>query len=432
MDAFAELARTTDQAEAIHYRSEGVPLDEARAPAAALSLADAVRMTLGSSPELQAALARVRVAEAEADQARLLPNPVLDIVFRFGGGSTQIDAGVTQGLFGVLSRPRRASAAEDRLGAAVAEAVLVALDLVREVHERHASVQAQDELAGLARERLALLSRFLEVARARLEAGEGTRLDVITLETQAIELELEVEEREAERRRERLSLARLIGRPSGETDWSLAARVEPPTAALVVERDWIARALEARPEIRALRWKLAALGEEAELAPWEIFAEAGAGLGFNHEGGDSLGPAVATPLPIFDAGGARRERALAAVHEARHELVAAQRRVIEETRRALSDLETARARLARVQDRLLPLEIERRAQVEEVFLAGQVDVTALLFAEQGLQATLTRRVELSTELVNAWSRLERAVGGAGAARSVGESTGGVEQERQEP
>lgn len=431
LEVVTELARASDHAAALSFREEGLPLDEAAEPDGALTLAEAVRLALQSSPELQAALFRVRIAEAEADQARLLPNPILDVVLRFpsGGGGTQIDAGISESLFGVLSRPRRASAAEDRLAATVAEAVSTALDVVAEVRERHATVQAQDELAALVRERRALLERLLDVARSRLDAGEGTRLDVTTLETQAIELDLELEEREAQRRRERLSLARRIGRPSEAASWNLAERLEPPVVA-VVERAWIAQALEARPEIQALRWRLAALGEEAGLARWEVFAGTDVGLGFERDDVDSLGPALSTPLPLFDLGGARERRALAAVLEARSELVAMQRRVVEEVRRALGDLESARTRLARVQERLLPLESERRAQVEEVFLSGQVDVTALLFAEQGLRAALTRRVELATELVDAWSRLERAVGGAGAARTVGGAV--TDAGRQEP
>jgi cobalt-zinc-cadmium efflux system outer membrane protein len=433
MDAVAELARATNHAATISIRTEGMPLDEAEAPAGSLTLAEAVRLALHSSAELQAALSRVRIAEAEADQTRLLPNPILDVVLRFpsGGGGTQFDAGIAENLFGVLSRPRRTTAAEDRLAATVAEAVSVALDVVAEVRERHASAQAQDELAALVRERRVLLERLLDVARARLEAGYGTRLDVTTLETQAIELDLEVEEREAGRRRERLSLARLIGRPSEDASWDLSPRIEPP-ALPVVEGDWIARALEDRPEIQSLRWKLAAQGEEIGLARWLVLAETDAGLDFEREEADALGPAVSVPLPLFDQGDARRRRAAAAWMEARNELIAAQRKVVEEVRRALSDLETARARLTRVQDRLLPLELERRSQVEEVFLSGQVDVTALLFAEQSLQAALKRRVELATELVDSWSRLERAVGGAGPVKSVVESGAGGSGARQEP
>lgn len=421
MDPMAEAARATDLAGAISFRSEGLPLDEPDEPAS-LSLADAVRRALHSSPELQAALHRVRLAEADADQARLQPNPVLDIVLRFpsGGGGTRIDAAISESLFSVLSRPRRAAAAEDRLAAAVAESVSVALDVVTEVRQRHASVQAQDELAALVRERRVLLERLLHVARSRLQAGEGTRLDVTTLEAQAIELDLEIEEREAGRRRERLALARLIGRPSAAPNLELTERILPPPMD-GVESDWIARALAARPEILSLRWRLSALGEEAGLTRWEVFAGTDVGLGFEREDGDSLGPAASLPLPLFDAGSARHRRAMAALMEGRSEWIAVQRRIVEEVRVAFGDLETARTRLARVQDQLLPLETARRKQVEEVFLNGQVDVTAVVFAEQGMQAALTRRVELATELVDAWSRLERAVGGAGPARTVAEA-----------
>src|SRR4051794_9813828 len=44
-----------------------------------LSLARAVRLALSHDPRVRAALAKVRVAEAEANQARLLPNPILTL-----------------------------------------------------------------------------------------------------------------------------------------------------------------------------------------------------------------------------------------------------------------------------------------------------------------------------------------------------------------
>ena len=62
-----------------------------------------------------------------------------------------------------------------------------------------------------------------------MEAGESGRLDVLTLDAQRLELETEAIQRRADARDKRLILARLLGRPSKETDWKLDT-FEPPAA----------------------------------------------------------------------------------------------------------------------------------------------------------------------------------------------------------
>src|SRR5689334_6226838 len=74
------IAQATGLAEAITFRVEGGPLDEADTGSDSLSIAEATRRAVTTDPGIQAALARVRIAMAEADQARLLPNPVLSVV----------------------------------------------------------------------------------------------------------------------------------------------------------------------------------------------------------------------------------------------------------------------------------------------------------------------------------------------------------------
>ena len=99
-------------------------------------LDDAVERAMRHDPGLQAALARVRAALAEADQARLLPNPVLSVALRFpeaGAGKPVIEAGLAADLLSVLQQPGRIKAADHRLRAASAEALTTALDLLFEV-----------------------------------------------------------------------------------------------------------------------------------------------------------------------------------------------------------------------------------------------------------------------------------------------------------
>lgn len=401
--------------EALIFRVEGVPLDE-EAAGAGLTFADATRRAVTTDPGLQAALAQVRIALADSDQARLLPNPVLDMVLRFGSGSPQIELGLGADLARALQTERRTNAADNRLRETAANAVGVALDVVAAVQEQYIVVQAWDRLVPDLEGRVDLLRRLAAVAVDRLAAGEGTRGDVTTLEAQRVELEVEVADANQQRRQERLRLARLIGEPSGTAQWTLDPWV-PPGTELAEERLWIQTALLQRPEIQSIGWRLAALGVDMELAqllPWE-----GGQVGISAEKGDewSLGPFLSTPLPIFDKGQARKDRVRAEQIEAGHQLTLAQRKVIEEVRIAYQDIVAGRSNLDRIRNELLPLQQQRRQATEDVYQIEN-DITPLLLAEHDLRAVQTLAIVTERQTALALVRLQRAVGGPNAAALV--------------
>ena len=291
----------TGSGELVTFRVEGGPLDEP-GDRATLPAEEAVRRAVATDPGLQAALARVRIAMADADQARLLPNPVLNFIVRWGPGKPQIEVSLAQDLMQCLQIPRRASAADNRLGKAAADAVTVALDVVADVQERYTEVQAIDRVIPLLEGRVDLLRKLGAIAKDRLEAGEGVRGDVTTLEAQRVALEVEIADARLQRNANRLRLARLIGEPSGAGTWVL-----DPWAAPVLgtepEARWVDAALTHRPEVQAVAWQLAALGDEyalTGLAPWE-----GLSLGVDSQRDDQsffTGPSIATPIPILDMG----------------------------------------------------------------------------------------------------------------------------------
>ncbi|MBU6290046.1 MAG: TolC family protein, partial [Chloroflexi bacterium] len=259
------------QIEFIAVGPDGGPLDEPDAAGAVLTLADALRRAVTTDPGLQAAMARVRIALADADQSRLLPNPVLNVVLRWGPGKPQIEASLAQDFVQALQIPRRSSAADNRLRQAAADAVTVAIDVASEVQERYATAQASAEVVPLLRDRMVLLERLAAVAKSRLDAGEGTRSDLVTLQSQRVELQVEIDQAVLSEREERLRLARLIGEPSSAASWSLDAWTAPGND-LQPESRWVDAALLRRPEIQAVTWKLRALGDDeaiARLLPWE-------------------------------------------------------------------------------------------------------------------------------------------------------------------
>lgn len=413
VDAEARLSAALELSGAVAFRQEGDPLDAPQGAGDTLALEDAVRRAVLTSPELQAALARVRAAQAEADLARLLPNPVLSLVFRFpeGGGQTAVEAGLGADLLALLQRPRRSSAAGNRLEAEAAAALSTALDVLAEVQALYADAQALEELMPLLADRLRVLDRLRAVAQARLDLGEGTRSDVTSLDAERLELAVETAQRAQELRLARLGLARRIGEPSGAAEWRLDAWQGPEDLPLD-EPAWIDAALRARPEILALEWELRARGDDVALARGSVWEGAALGIDAERDGGWSLGPSVSAPLPIFDPGAAQQMRAAAFESEARHRLTEVRRGIVLEVRTALAALASSQASLARVTAELIPLQALRRTDVEEAYRLGHVDVTALLFAERALQEAETRRVGLERDVTAARVHLERGVGGS--------------------
>ncbi len=392
----------------------GGPLDEPSADDNELTLADAVRRAVTTDPGLQAAMARIRIALADADQSRLLPNPVLNIVLRWGPGKPQIEASLAQDFVQALQIPRRASAADNRLRQAAADAVTVAIDVASDVQERYAMAQASAEIVPLLRDRMELFERLVAVARSRLDAGEGTRSDLVTLQSQRVELHVEIDQAVLSEREERLRLARLIGEPSSAASWTLDAWAAPGTG-LQPESRWVDAALLHRPEIQAVEWKLRALGDDeaiVRLLPWD-----GASVGVDIQRDDKLfaGPSVSTPIPIFDMGQAKRARVTAEQLEARHELTLTRRRVVEDVRVAYQMMTASNANLARIREELIPLQQQRRALAEDAYRAGQSDVTALFLAEHDLRSTQAEAIGVERQAVTAFVRLQRAVGGPGVA-----------------
>lgn len=398
---------------------EGGPLDESATDgpknADHLTLADAVRQAVTTDPGLQAALARVRIAMADADQARLLPNPVLNIVLRWGPGKATIEASLAQDFVQALQIPRRSSAADNRLRQTAADAVTVAIDLASETQERYVAAQASASLVPILRERLRLLERLSEIANATLNAGEGTRSDLTVLQAQCIELKVEIDQAVLTEREERIRLARLIGEPSSLAIWTLD-NWTAPTVDLQTESRWIDAALVQRPEVLAIAWRLKALGDDealVRLLPWEG-ASVGVEAHRNENDSWSVGPTISTPIPVFDMGQARHARVTAEQIEARHELTLTKRKIVEEVRVAYSTLTASVANLARIRNELIPIQEQRRLLIENAYRAGQTDITALFLAEQDLRLAESKAVEVERQAATALVRLERAVGGSGA------------------
>ena len=362
---------------------------------------------------MQIALAEVRVAQAEAHQSRLLPNPVLDIALRFpeGGGSTIVETSVSADLVKVLQMPRRISASDAALRAASARAVTIALDAIAKTQRGYFTVHALRSEVELITQRTSHLTELLAIAQARLKAGEITQLDVTTLKAEQTVAAIDLRDRKLQLDLEELALARLLGQPGGTTDWSLATPL-PAIPTTGDESGNITRALRTRPEIQAERWQLASLKDHRALARLAWLKGAAAGLDAERDSDWSLGPSVDVPLPLFDWGQAQRAKARAQAIAARHRLTKTLRQIVQEVRQAQVSLAQLGVIVRQAREELVPLQTERVRLARAVYEAGQSDITPMRLAELDLLEARRKLLQLELRTALASTQLERSMGGA--------------------
>lgn len=385
-------------------------------PEGVLTQSTALCMAIQTDPKLQQALARVRGAEADAKQLRLLPNPVLALTVRFreGGGSPIITPIIAADLASLLSRPRQTSAADNLLRAACADALSATLDIVAQTRQAYTSAQSRDAQLVALRERMEAVRKMVGVANARLKAGEAARGDLLTLQAQQSTAELDLADRELDRQTDRLLLMRLIGQPSADIERPLEPLTEPaPLSAS--ESAWVSAAMKHRPDIQARQWDLAALQDREALAAFFPWDKVDVGVEAERDQTWSLGPTIGLALPFFDTGIATRQAAFAKRIEARHKVTEVRRLAIEETRRAWRTYRVAQGSLVRVKTELLPLQTQRRDLFQKAYQAGEGDLVSYLLAQTDLNDTQQKWIELQRKAAAALADLERAAGGAGVA-----------------
>jgi cobalt-zinc-cadmium efflux system outer membrane protein len=419
----AEAARLTGIENAIIFRN--APLAEPP-PTQELTEPQAVRLALRHDHRVQASLAKVRVAEAEANQARLLPNPILTIDLRYpleGGGKPAFEPSLSADLIAILQKPAAIRAADKRLRASAADALSTVLDVISEVQEAYSAARTAEAEIANGQRRVERIQRLRDLSQKRLNAGEGTKLDVLTLDAQLMQATLDLSDLELERATQRLNLAKLIGQPRAAAEWQLPPWEPTPLVAMPAESAWVDSALLNRPEIQSKRWELAALGDDLSAAALTPFAGGSLGAHGEHDPDWRLGPEIVTPLPIFDFGQEAREKIRAQQAVARHELAQEQVTVIQEVRLAYATHVHARQTLADAESKLLPLQRQQLEQAQLAYQAGEADLAILLLAQNDYEATLSKIIELHEKLTSARVKLERSAGGAGiAARLAGPAT----------
>jgi len=373
-----------------------------------LSQDEAVAVALWNNAAFQADLATLGFARADLIEAGLLKNPVFSVLFPLG--PKQMEFTLTAPLEALWQRPRRVAIAKLDAERVAEQLTQHGLNLVAEVKVACSELVLARERARLAQEGARVLGQILEIAEARLQAG-----DISELEASAARATARSAEEEATRLGREVSIAKdrlrsLLGLGTSQLEFELVPR--PVTAWRTAEEVALLKtAFAARPDLRAAELSMEAAGKRVGWERSRVLALAGM-LDINSRGreGFEAGPGVAGNLPIFDAGQGGVTRAQTEMDVAARRYVAVQQQIALEVRQARTRLVQATEAWKTWAERVLPAVEETQKGAAMAYAAGDVSYLFVLETTRELLQAQRRAAELDADLQRALAQLERATG----------------------
>lgn len=382
-----------------------------------LTLERALRVALEHNPELRAASGRVEAATGRARQARVWPNPELELTaedWPAGGGLS--DAKQIVGVVQTLPFPgkKKWDRAIGAAGVRVTEAELELRrrELIRDVKQAFFQVLAAQELVAVAGQLVHVAEVAAQAARKRVEAGAAADQEQLRAEIALEQVRAERTGFERELRLARQRLATLLGRPALQDAPISGALVETVDAALLGQppEQW----LGVHPGVVAMRTARERAEGELRRARLEPYPDVRFGVAGGREGGADRSSIVefrvSLPLPILDRAKGRQQEARAHAAVAEAETLALEQRLRQAWAAALERLRAAGARANSYRDRILPKAEQALRLVQRGFEEGKFGLIDLLDTQRTAAETRRAYVETLLELNTARAELEALLG----------------------
>jgi outer membrane protein TolC len=450
----------------------GMPVDwTSNGPAGELELAtaqvltadEAVARALHHNRELVADLQFIGQADADLLQASLLQNPIVNFMIMFpdGGGRAMLRAGgiPIQPLQDLWLIPARKSTAQAALQEAVLRVADRAIEIDAKVRGVYVRLQYAQRAAALLTESAELADRSTELVEARQVAGQATQVAVNLARLRSRRLRADLVAAEAEYRALQRELLELMGSADAPDTWTVTPlhELESPLPAPPDELRLIAMGRQARLDLQAAEWSVAAARERTTLRKREGWPELAVGMTFERmqapaasgreplaaRAGNSLvqsavsratgsgmsapmiapwrvtpndvtwttGPMFDLEVPIFDQNQGQIARAERELLEQVARYEAREQAVVSEIRRAWIRNRQAYQQVTFYRQSVLP-EVERNlALAEESFVAGEAGLLEYLQAQDDWIETRRTILVYLRDGLESGVELDRAVGG---------------------
>lgn len=422
-----------------------------------VTLDSVVELALTNNRSLRADLEVIGQAKADFVQAGLLSNPILSVMAGLpeGGGRANITFGLSKDFADLWLIPSRKRAAQAMVQRRVLSFADTAIVLLTEAKTNYYGLQYQSLAADLQEQNLRILQESMEIAQARLLAGDTTQLDVNLIRARYVEAQVELLQLRSDYHVTQRTLLRLMGVSTASDDWKPEPLTldEPPQPIAADELSLVEAALLQRLDVQAASWELESAvadfeqqrrrvipslilglsGERSErralpdrdvladtarasiasgsLTAPEIQSAAERRKERRQEIDFMLGPSLEVPLPIFDQNQAQIAKAQFRARELRQRYEEVEQRVVEGVRSAFTQRRLAEDRVRFYHDSLVPLQEANLSLAQTAYRSGRESIVTVLLAQESLIRTRLAYVAAARDLAVSVANLERQLAG---------------------
>jgi len=392
------------------------------AEAVSLSVDEAVAAALESNPEIRAAVRRLSLAQLKTSTAHSLDDPMLmmrdwDTPLRrpWDLNQAQLMVSLQQTFPSRQKRDQRARLAEDDAGIAAIDLETLRQEVSAEVRKLCADLMRNADEMRLQERQSALLKEALTVALAQYTTGKAPQADVLRAQMAMTRLNEQRIELEEERDNARAQLNALMGQPPDKAI-EIAGNYAVPAALPSIE-ELEQAAIEHRPELAALRTKIAKSRDEGKLTRLAMKPDFTVGLGYMLMPTGSLArnaymAEVSMNLPWLnrERHDGETKQADAATDVSQAELDARASTVFLEIRQAQIEVLAAEKRVKLYRDTLLPQAEASFKSSTAAYQNNRAEFMSLIDAQNLLLDIQTAFYKASAATDAGMAQLERAIG----------------------
>lgn len=328
----------------------------AAAPAAPITLQQAVDLALTGNPSLTAAREHLSAVRATKLTASVRQNPTLTLlgqgvtlpqINNNGGNPFYYSANVSRLFERGNKRGLRIQIADANTQVTESQLHDQERQLTLSVRQAFTNLLAANGALDIAENNLVDYRKTVDLSKARLDAGDITRTDYERIDLQLAQFEADDDSARLNIQQSSAQLQLLFGidRPSSTLD--VIGTLEPPSLTLTMA-DAEAHALAVRPDFRAAQQSLLLSQQSARYAIAAGTADPTISSEYERSGGDNtFGLNVSLPLRIFDRNQGEKERTRYEVNSSRFALIAARNQVFSDVDQAWLAFDTARRQAVR-------------------------------------------------------------------------------------
>jgi cobalt-zinc-cadmium efflux system outer membrane protein len=330
----------------------GAPYAAAQDPAniqgpVRITLDQAIQLALQHNHSLLAARTTINQSKAEEITANLRPNPVLigDALYipffqpgefssNYLDNSAEFDLGVSYLFERGKKRQHRLRAAEDQTAVTRSQVADDERGLTFQVASQFITVQLAESALDLAEQDLKSFQNSVNISRERYRTGDISEDDLLKIQLQMLQFQTDVSQAKLARVQGLSDLRQLLGYDSVPTDYDVAGSFgyQPLHGNL---EELQAKALAARPDLRAAQQSITAAQSQYELAKAQGKHDVTAQMMYTHTAAiNSASMYGQIQIPIFDRNQGEIARAKYAITQAQQQEQATADQVLTDVRDA--------------------------------------------------------------------------------------------------